>query len=490
MHLFLMAALAQAADDAPVRVLVSEFQARNTEAKALASLIENFIASQLSQNTEIQVLRAENLPPFQDYPSRTYLDGCPPGDIVGCTYVAAERGDVEWAVTGTTRVLPGKSTVTVEILDIQSGRVVVSFESELTSGEDEKFAEAVAQMLSSAIGGSMKEQDIRNNGEDDGDMRHMSDDAIAAQLSSLSQELGDLSSVVSQPNSVIQRPDYTMDDLADQMNGEGMKPWERLKMSPGEYLRFKNSGRSLEDWRQLAAGRQYQLLIRPSGGFGSVPASSTYYGRYAFDTGQVVDVYTANAVQNDFGGRAALGLAFGVLPYLDVGLDVGLATGHLTRDYQQQTVGSTSLPADILAFQSKSFFFGPRVTAAFLPVSPVRPLLSGALLIWHGDKVDNHEGPPSDLALFPAPNLVIAEVMVGGEARITHNLDFFIHVPIDLTVGGQTFVEKHEGSADVLNDVVPPEAGGATNASVQFGFQIRLGGKKIETSILDTMEEE
>lgn len=492
--LLLLSSLAFALDEDRVRVLVSEFQPRNEDSKALASLVENFLASRLKENQDIELVRPEQLPPFQDYSARIYLEGCPAGDMIGCTYVAAERGEVEWAITGTTRVTPSASKVQVEILDIRSGRVVVSFESELESGQDEKFAEAVAEMLSDAIGGSFNQTDIRQPDPDsedpEGDMRKMSDDAIAQQLDSLSQELGDISTVINRPNSVIERPDYTMDDLADQMQGEGTKPWERLNMSPGEYLRYKNSGRTLDAWRQLATGRQGQLLIRPTVGFGIQPSYNTYYGRYAYDSGQVVDVYTAQAVTNGFGGYFTAGVAYGVHPSLDVGVDFGIASGRVTRDYQQQTVGQTIPSPEIYAFQDSSFVFGPRIVGSFIPVSPIRPVVGGAVQFWLGDTVRSKEVPPEGLANFPAPLSIIAEVMVGAELRLTKRVDFFVHVPVDLTVGGSIFQEKREGSADVLQAVQAPAVGSMVSGGLRAGLQVRLFGKKVKSSILDEMEEE
>lgn len=490
MGVLLMAALAWAEDE-QVRVLVSEFQARNSEAKALASLVENFIAARLKENPSIQLLRPEDLPPFEDYPARIYLEGCPPGDIVGCTYVAADRGDVAWAITGTTRVLPGSSKVTVEILDIRSGRVVVSFESELQSGEDEKFADAVAQVLSNAMGGSFEERDIREGGseEEEGNARTMSDEAIAAQLESLSAELGELSTVVSRPDTLIRPPAYTIDDLSEQMQGEGTKPWERLQMTPGEYLRYKNADMSLMEWRGRAVGRTGQLILRPMAGFGVQPARATYYGRYAYEGSAVVDSYSAHAVQNGSGGYFSFGAAWGVHPVVDIGLDVATASGRMGLDLQQQTVGQQPLPPDQESYQSSTLVFGPRVTAGFLPVSGIRPTASLAVQFWLGDKIDNHILPPEDLTLFTSPMLILAEIAPGAEFRLTQRLDFFVNVPVAFTVGGRSFVEERHGTSDVLTGVNPPEAGGIANAGVRAGLQIRLFGKKIERSILDEMEE-
>lgn len=491
----LLSALALAADETEdrVTVLVSEFQPRNTEAKALASLIENFIASRLKENPDLRLVRVDNLPPFEDYPARTYLEGCPKGDIVGCTYVAAERGEVQWAITGTTRVSPGSSWVEVSILDIASGRVVVSFESELQSGQDEKFAQAVAEMLSTAMSGSIKQTDIRNkdNSEEEADMRKMSDAAVAAQLESLSQELGEMSSVVTRSNEVIRRPDYTMDDLADQMQGEGTKPWERLGMSPGEYLKFKNSGKSLEAWRQLAVGKDGQLLIRPTLGFGNHPTFATYYARYAYDQAVVVDRYSANVVQNGFGGFFAADVGYGVHPLVDVGLMVAVGTGRMSYNIQQQTVGQTPVPVEnpLPSFQSTTLVVGPRVNATFLPVSPIRPTVGGSVQIWLGDTITNHLEIPEEIGHFNAPTLIMAEVAPGVEARIAPRVDFFLQVPLDFMVGGRAVVDLHEGSEDVLTGVSTPEAGSIISTGLRAGLQIHLFGKKVKGSILDEVEE-
>jgi hypothetical protein len=474
-----------------VRVLVSEFQARNDSGEALAKLVESYLVAKLKGNPQLTVVRPEDLPPFQDYPARTYLESCPAGEIVGCTYVAAERGDVEWAITGTTRVLPGTSKVEISVLDIRSGKVVVSFETELEAGQDEAFAEAVARVLAEAIAGSFAERDIRNSEGEEVDMRGMSDDAVAAQLEALTQELGGASSVINRSDEVIKPPSYTMDDLVESMQGEGTKPWERLHMSPGEYLRYKNSGKTLVEWRALSSGRAGELLIRPAIGFGLQPGSSVYYGRYTYDTGSVVDSYTLSAVQNGFGAFFNLGLAYGIHPMVDLGLDIGSGTGRITMDIQQQTIGQQPLPPDQQDWLSSSFVLGPRATAGFFPVSPVRPVVSGALLFWFGDKIDNHILPPEDLALFTAPTTIVAEGMLGAEFRMVRRLDFFIHVPVDVVVGGQTYREvRGDGTADVVDIGTPPDPLSVVSAGIRAGFQVRLLGKRQSSSILDEFEEE
>ena len=139
-------------------VLVSSLQARNSESVGLASLVENFLAQELDKHPDIDVLRIEETPAFQDYPARTYMEGCPPGEIAGCTFVIAERAGAELAVTGTVQALVGGTKVTIEILDIGTARSLISFQSELEAGNDEAFAEGVAKVLVAAISGEVGQE--------------------------------------------------------------------------------------------------------------------------------------------------------------------------------------------------------------------------------------------------------------------------------------------------------------------------------------------
>lgn len=472
------------ADDTPV--LVSALQARNAEATGLAALIENFLAQELGKNPDLAVLRVEDTPAFDQYSARVWMEGCPPGEIVGCTLVLGQRAGATFAVTGTVQSLVEGTRVGIDILDIEGSRSVLSFQSELRGGSDEAFAEGVAKVLVAAIRGELGERDIRE-GEAETSMDR---EVLARQLEDLSRELGEVTVEVSRR--VIKRPAYTTEDLARSMRAEGGNPWERLGMSPGEYLRYKNSGRSLMDWRERAMGRAGQALIRPWAGYLGGPWDGVFYGRYAYDAVggslQVVDAYSTQVVQEGGGGGVGISAGYGLFPALDVGGVLGVVTGAYSFDVAQETVGQTQGVREPVVRGNTTFFLGPRLTVALLPVRAIRPVFGGGILFARTTGAGELQEIPTELASWPGAWQVSAEGFVGGEAQISKKLDFYVHLPLSFRFAGETSQASRTGFDDVV-DVVEPAPAGAIGGGVQIGIQVRLGGTRPrETSRLEEVE--
>jgi hypothetical protein len=486
--LFVPASAAPRAEAVPV--LVSGFDARTREAAALAALVENFLAQELARDRGLSVLRVEDTPAFTDYSARTYMKGCPEGESAGCTLVIAQRGEARWAVTGSVSADAEGSQVTVDILDVTGSRVVLSFQTELQSGSDETFAAGVARVLVAAIGGEFAERDIRARDAEEEPV--LDDAAVARQLEDLSRELGDMTAVVVRNDRLVEPPAYTLEDLARDVREEGGSPWERLGMDAEEYLRFKNSGLPLVEWRALALGRAGEVLVRPFLGYRTGPWSGSYFGRYAYDVSGgslvVVDALAYQAVQSSGGGVFGASVGYGVLPWLDVGVVMGGATGSYSTDIDQQTVGQPDGIVEPDVRLESSLFFGPRAVAAFLPTRSLRPVAGAGLLFSLGPTVRDHVELPPELPSWPAPVLASVELIVGGEARLGEWLDLYAHVPIDVGVAGTYTRSFRETTTQVLSDVAPPTAS-RVGIGAEIGLQLRLGGRAPRaTSRFDELE--
>jgi hypothetical protein len=488
----LLLSAALAADDG-TKVLVSGLQPRNPESVGLASLVENFLAQELDKHPAIDVVRVEDTPDFLDYPARTYIEGCPPGEIAGCTFVVAERGGAELAVTGSVKTLVSGTKITIEILDIANARTLISFQSELEAGSDEEFAEGVAKVLVAAISGELGEKDIRFQEDGEEGPEPIDDEAVARQLAELTREMGGVTASISRSDTAIKKTTYTLEDLAEKMEGEGTKPWERLGMKPTEYLRYKNSGLQLFEWRQRALGRHGQLLVRAYGGFASGPYNGTYYGRLAYDTitGSlaVVDAYSAQAVQTGSGALVGASVAYGLTPVLDVGVTGGLALGTFTVDINQETVGQPAVSPDPQITGQTTWLVGPRVTATLFPISRFRPAFGGSVLVMGGRTILDAESVPDSLTTFNPAFMVAGEVFVGGEARISDRVDILLQVPVQVRLAGAVSASVREGLTEVVDATPPPEAS-VIGAGAVVGLQVRLFGKKAEESTrYDELEE-
>lgn len=479
----LLALLSVASAATPV--LVSTLQPRNPEATGLATLVENFLAQELDEHPDLDVVRIDEVPPYEDYTARVYMEGCPPGDIQGCTLVMGQRVKAPWAVTGTVQALVSGTRVTIDIVDVEGSRTALSFTSELQAGSDEAFAAGVAKVLVAAIGGDFEERDIRDRDED----APKDDAAVARQLEELSRELGEVSAVVTRGDRVIERPKYTVEDIATRAAQEGTTPWERLGMSAQEYLRWKNSGMKLATWRQRSMGRAGQVVLRPFLGFSRGPWGGEYYGRYAYDEAVVVDSLSAQAVQGTGGATGGVAVAYGLHPVLDVGAAVSVVGGRYTVDVVQQIVGQPTGQRPPTSYQEATVLFGPTITVAPMPTWRVRPVVGAGFLLGEGPGVQDKIQLPDDLVTWEAPLLVFAQGSVGGEARLSDRVDVFAQVPIGVLVSGELSATERTGTQEVVETGVPAAAS-PVSAGFQVGLQVRLGGRKpAETTRVDELDE-
>lgn len=469
-------------------VLVSSFQPETDDAVGLSALLEGYLAVALEDAEGVQLVRVEQTPPFEDYDARTYMDGCPRGDVVGCTTVVAQRGKVAYAVTGTVRVGEDGSVVDVVLLDLANSSIAVQFRTSVAQGDDRAFADAVVRVVVAAVQGEIGGAvDIRDDGEE---APARDNDAVAKQLRELQEELGSAEVELTRPDAPLPKTTYSTGDLAKDMEGEGLKPWERMRMGPAEYVRYKNSGLPLVEWRARAMGRRGQLVFRPSLGFANGPVDGGYYGAYAVDDSlATVDSWSAQSVQTGRGFEAGLAVAWGLTPYLEAGIAGGVTTGHFTVEVSQQKLGDPVEPTDPIRYQAGTWAVGPRVTAALFPVSPVRPVVGAGVDVSIGGASGQFITVPPELSTFSPAPLVLGRLVVGGEARISPRVDFFAHLPITLVAGGELAQSARIGTQQAVEPVVPDEAG-PVGWALQLGLQVRLFGKDPqEQTLLDEIDE-
>ncbi|MFZ5478780.1 MAG: hypothetical protein ACOZNI_18555 [Myxococcota bacterium] len=465
------------AEDGRTPVLVSSLQAQNPEAAGLAGIIEAVLARELGATPDIAAITVDDAPAFDEYAARTYMDACPPGEIVGCTLVLGSRANATLAVTGTVLALPTGARVQISILDVAGARVMLSFKSDLAPGKDADFAAGVAAVLVAAAHGDIGGlDDIRDEAEDVEE--RPSNDEIAAQLAELSDELGEISEVLDQPREEIKAPALTAEDLEKQAKREGIKAWERLGLTQEQYLRYRNSGLDLPTWRKRATGRAMQLHLRAFGGYWLGPTDATYYNRYAYDASLVVeDSYTARAVRNASGVSGGLEVAFGLTPFLDLGAAGGLALGRLTVD-----ISSVESPTSPVVLEQTVAWLGPRVAVTFLPTSAVRPTVGGGVTFVNVPAPGGTVQVPEQAYAFPATWLVYGQAFAGAEVRLDDRVDLFARFPVDVKIAGSTLAE-HQDTTNAAPEVADaaaagPEHGAPLGFSAVVGVQVRLFGRR------------
>jgi len=474
-------------DDGPAAVFVSPFQPQNPAAAGLAGMMSAFLESQLTGHPALRVIPIDEAPPVHDMSAEIYLQSCPPGQAVGCAFVVGEGASADYAVTGSIRSDIDSTEVEVSIIDVRASREAMTFVAQLGLGEDERFAEGVASVLVAVVRGEAgRVEDIRDLSE----APKVDYSAAASQLAILASELGDVRTSTTRSGVVIDRPKMTEEDLSEQMGREGVKPWERVGLNAQQYLKWKNDGTPLDEWKERNAGRKGQLLLRTGAGFGVGPFDGRYDGSYVREVVDteftLAEMYAWQSQESGSGIMADFGLSYGVSPVVDVGFQVGTTSGRYRINVLSKTIGNLAAPPKENEFASSNIYLGPTVLAAFSPGSSFRPVLGGSVLYWKGESVDDNEELPAELETFPAPELWVFQAKGGIELRMSKALDFFVHIPVTAVFSGSDTSVAHTGRG-CREDV---EGGGSqrcldtesnqppgvspVGAGLMLGLQVRL----------------
>lgn len=480
-------------DGGSATVFVSPFQPGNVEAAGLAGMMSSFLEAELSRRPAVSVIPVDAVPPVHDMVASTYLDSCPPGQQVGCAFVVGEVAAADYALTGTVQSDGQGTRVEVTIIDVLSSREAMSFVAVLGAGEDARFAEGVASVLTAVIRGEAgRVEDIR-----DLTIAEAPDySAAAAQLAQLSAELGDIEAQTARTGAVIQPPQVTAEEISERMDREGVKPWERLGLGPDEYLRWRNSGEDLETWRSRHDGRKHRLMIRGGFGFFQGPVDGVFRGVAAMENRQlaVIEGYSWQTMAGGSGFLSEFGVGYGLTPEIEVGAVFGLASGQYQTRVESivfdpengrvQDSGETP----ILKYTNSNHYFGVYSQYVFRPASSFRPLVGAGVLRWIGDTVDGKESVPESLGTFEAPSLWMMQFKGGMELEMSRLIDLFVHVPVTVNLGGaasDTFnkgeaLNPETGQAYIDTGSDQPPSPSPVGGGLIVGMQLKFLGRKFK----------
>ncbi|MCP4810065.1 MAG: hypothetical protein GY884_32410 [Proteobacteria bacterium] len=489
----LLAGPAHAQDDlpeGPSRVFVSEFQAANKEAASLAALLSGYLQSVLSETQGLQAIPVSAAPDFGEHSALVYLLSCPPGEFLGCAYVVGDRVDARYAVAGTVEARTSGSLVHITIIDVWDSREALSFDAELGLGDDEAFAEGVAEILVAVIEGREgRHEDIREFEDPDAADQAQRDAELAGQqLAALAAEIGDVTTLTSRGGAGIQRPGYTLEDLTKDSNTDAAKPWELVGMTPGEYIKYKNSGLTVTSWRDLSAGRRMQVFVRAGGGYGQGPWDETYRGWYTIDETFVVQEARAWQIRTSSGGgHGGVWVGFGLHPMVEVDVGAGVQTGQFHMHIQKEVIGDEPIVRDGTDHVAPNWWFGARGLLAPMPASKARPVIGAGFQYMLGESTEANLRPGAGTGLpgFDGNHLAIVQALPGGEVSLSELLDVYLMVPVSFVIGGSP-QRSWEGEALTPGSLVTYEDPGTSpslGASFELGFTLRFGGspKPVET---------
>lgn len=477
------------ADAAPrKRVLVSNFEARNRSMAATALQLPDQLEQVFIDGGEVELVTLAQLPPVSEMSAALYASSCPSGQFIGCAFVLGQAGGVDFVLAGAVEEIREGVRAEVHILDIDRSEDVLAFQVDFARSDSLLFAEGVGAVVAAVGRGEVQlGGDIRAVADPGAGAARERDQAVARrQLDTLESEIGDVDSVDRMRKGTVVREKVRLDELAEDMDKEGAKPWERLDMTMQEYLRYRNSGVNLVDWRKRMDGRRQQLVIRPYLGFANGPTDSRYFGQYlqAQDDFSTLETFAWQSTQNAGGVVYGVSLAYGILPILEVGFTAGGALGEFNYEIQKQTEGQdpTQLPAE--GESTSTMFFGPEFLVALLPTSTIRPVFGAGVTWRRGPAIGDIVQLPSDLPSFKANSAIVTHALVGGEVRLSNSLDLFVHLPVTMLVGGTTTRQQYDGIGDMVRMTSPTEPN-AVGAGVHVGFQVRLLGVRQKRSVED-----
>lgn len=488
----LLTASVPTARAAETRVFVSEFQPLDSTSATMAALLAGYLHDELDKSPEIEAVVAASAPSFGETSADLYVQSCPPDNAVGCAFIVAGTVDAEYAITGTVSQNDNTRWVDVVIIDIVGSREAVSFRMDLRVGDDAYLAASIEELLLGVIHGEEGvEEDIRDRGLIQKDTRAIDKKAVAEQLAELNMEMGDISST--RTDREVKRTQYTKEDVISEMESDAAKPWDRLGMTPDEYMDYKNSGMTLKEWRNAAAGRRHQIIVRGTGGLTRAAVGTSYYGHYALDatTGAIPEVYAWESRVGASAPEAGLWVGYGLTPIIEVDLGGGYVGGPYQVEIQQQVLNTEFFPKEGESYLASNFWVGGRVLAAFFPVKKAHPVAGGGVWMAVSSPLDSHVLPPpnSGLPVFPRSSTVSAQAVGGVDLSVGPMLDLYAHVPIGVVVGGNTQSTYSQGSGVIENKVDPVEAP-PFSAALELGVSLRfLGGVK-ETNAIDRFEED
>ena len=436
--MWLLAVLSQArANDTDV--LVTDFRSRDDEARAFAELLSQAVVSEVAALEGVAIVPLDQVGTVHDTPVWMYLQSCPRGEEAGCAFVVAEVAAVRYAIAGSVSSRGDGARVDASIVDVLGSEESLHLAFDLAAGDERRFAESIAALLSGILQGELgRHDDVR--GLPSAEERAF---AAAERMVLLAQ---------------------LAVDLDRELSGVQIEPRESRRVSP----------LSLAEWRERARGRAGQLLWRPFAGFARGPLDAEYYGRYTREaTGGafvVTESYAYEATVAGTGAAVGSDVAYGVLPWLEVGIAGGLAFGRYSVDVGVQTADDPAVtrPED---FSNENVFLGPKALAVLFPASTVRPVIGASALWWTGTTIDAHVEPPEETGTFPRRSAWTVGVVAGGEARVSRTVDLFVHVPVGIAIADDAPV-RHEG-ANAL-DTAPPPSLDPFMVGVVAGVQLRI----------------
>lgn len=429
---------ARAQDDAfrVDSVLVASLDPADPALRADATALRDLLHATLSR--ERVTVPMADVAPFRGYSADIYLQACPPGQYVDCAFVIGQRAATDWVIAGELKAVEGGLQVLVSFVDVRSASLLLQVPVQFEGPDDDDAAVAVARLLVGLLDGSLQAVDVRQlegATPTEAAVDPAALQAAADELALLEEEEGTVDRGDRRQGRRARIPRSALDDYE---GGELIPPWEGLALTPEQWRRWQNSGRTLADWRYRVRGRQGELLIGLSlVGVGWGPWTQIYEAWYAIDdfdlelSEQFVMQDLAPGLLRSWEGS----LGVGVLPWLDVGVFGGPRVAPY-RWRVQRLVENDDNPR-LLEPQEQvvtTWHVGGRVTFAPMPTFTVRPTVGLGVVAWWGRSQARTVAVPDGLESLDATRMVLLQASPGVEVSVTRHLNLWARADVEVPV--------------------------------------------------------
>ncbi|MBN2799664.1 MAG: hypothetical protein JXX28_11000 [Deltaproteobacteria bacterium] len=418
----------------------------------------------------IALHRAE-VPPYEDYDAEVYLASCTDAQRTGCAYVIGDRAQAAWVISGMVFSPLGEDLqVEVAFLDVRNTRIPLVVQ---LPGDDPEFmAERITELMALVIQSPGVELDIRE--EDPALVRARRKEfakAMSAELNTLEEELGGPGD-----REVLraEQRQLTMNDLVRDQGREDGAPWEVVGMTQEAYLRYRNSGLSLLDWRARLRGREGRPVIGLGVGLGAGPWGERLDARWVLDENlQHLGTAAFLELRNTSSPSVQVEGGIGLTPNLQLSLAFASRTSQVSWIVHNEVEGQMEAAAVADEALRTTWQIGARADYIPLQWRSVRPTAGVGVAMWHGSRFDLDTTSSSFLPVFTTPSLLVIQGGPGVEAQLSEALLLFSRAEVLLGIGDGLQQVKEDGSAALYHQA-EPEGWSPLGWQVSLGLQVLL----------------
>jgi len=477
-----------------VPVLISGFEGLDAASVPVAMELPELLAGVLAGQEELELMQLGQAPAIHDQTASLYMEACPDGQVIGCTFVVGEVAGAAFALTGTVRKNAGapppvedgapppppELMIELQILDIEQVQESLTVKLVYTADIANSFADTVPDMLNDVVEGWVGQVvDIREF-EPDEDLEDQVDREEAARdLYDLEGELGEVAGsrthgdLTTAPRHE-DRAKLSHKDLLAQYEGK-RNPWDEMDLSSKEYLAWWNSGWDYNSWSRRFDGRKGQLLVRAHGGWGLNPTHGLYWGRVALDEGAITqEAFASQETLTGTGLQLGLGVGYGITPMVEIELGIAREGGQYDADIRQQNADGGLTDRRLETFPQGLLHAWAGVRMVPAPTSTLRPVLGLGAGYWMGNDVTRHTDIPlADLPVYAAPHILSLRGLAGAELRLHEHLDIVLQVPLHLLLAG-TAPQVYDEDRGFIVEGYEPGSGPVLAGGLQLAVQARL----------------